>query len=226
MGCLTAPFKVVGCLGLLAALAYGWLYRDRVARDGRRLLGGVESGAGAASQDGPAARAKGSSGRPGTRALATGLAKIDSLNGWRADSVVLTAAEVASLLGRGLAPGFRKELDSLQVELLPGEVKVRARLRTDRLPREVVGPLAAALRPNEPVEAIGPLRVTGPRTGEWAVRSFRIRDVPVPASAVPRLVSRALDMPGRGTVPWTVPPGVRAIRVRPAGATLYGGPRP
>ena len=67
--------------------------------------------------------------------------------------MVLTAAEVASLLGRGLAPGFRKELDSLQVEL-PGDGEGRgARLRTERLPRELVGPLAAALRPNEPVEA-------------------------------------------------------------------------
>jgi hypothetical protein len=217
MGCLTAPFKVVGCLGLIAALVVGWLYRDRVVREGRRLLGRIE-----APHAGPPAAA----GRPGTRALGTARAKIDSLNGWRADSVVLSPSEVASLMGDGLSPRFRQELDSLQVELLAGEVRVRARLRTARLPKDLVGPLAVALQPNEPVEATGPLRVIGPGAGEWAVRSFEIRDIPVPASAVPRLVSRALDEPGRETVPWTVPAGIRAIRIHPGGAILYGAPRP
>jgi hypothetical protein len=217
MGCLTAPFKVLGCLGLVTLLILGWLYRDRVVREGRQLLGRIEGSAPAGMS---AAR-----GRPGSRALATAEAKIDSLNGWHADSVVLTASEVASLMGSGLAPAFRKELDSLQVELLDDEVRVRARLRTARLPRELVGPLASVLRPHEPVEATGPLRVTGPGVGEWAVRSFQIRDFPVPASAVRTLVSRALGDSTRSTVPWKVPAGVRAVRVRPTGATLYGASR-
>jgi hypothetical protein len=219
MGCLTAPFRVLGCLGLVALLVIGWLYRDRVLREGHRLLNRVEAPAGAASPAAP-------HGRPGTKALASADAKIDSLNGWRADSVVLTPSEVASLMGNGLSPAFRKELDSLRVDLLEGEVRVRARLRTERLPRELVGPLAAVLQPHEPVEATGPLRVTGPGTGEWAVRSFQIRDFPVPASAVQRLVSRALGDSTRRTVPWKVPAGVRAVRIRPGGATLYGAQRP
>jgi hypothetical protein len=216
MGCLTAPFKVLGCLGLVALLIVGWLYRDRVVREGRQLLGRF----GGSTPAGMSA----SRGRPGSRALATAEAKIDSLNGWHADSVVLSASEVASLMGSGLAPAFRKELDSLQVELLDGEVRVHARLRTARLPRELVGPLAAVLQPNEPVEATGPLRVTGPATGEWAVRSFQIRDFPVPASAVRTLVSRAVGDSTRSTVPWKVPAGVRAVRVRRTGVTLYGAP--
>ncbi|HUR95577.1 MAG TPA: hypothetical protein VMY76_13390 [Gemmatimonadales bacterium] len=219
MGCLTAPFRLLGCLGLLVALVVGWLYRDRVVREGRSLLGRTESSKPAAGSSTTPR------GRPGTRALASAEAKIDSLNGWRADSVVLTASEVASLMGKGLAPEFRQELDSLQVELLQGEVKVHARLRTARLPKEIVGPFAAALGPNEPVEATGPLRVIAPGRGEWAVRSFQIRDFPVPASAVKRLVSGALRDPGRETVPWKVPAGVREVRVRPTGATLYGAPR-
>ena len=220
MGCLTAPFKVLGCLGLLAALVVGWLYRDRVLREGRRLWDRVQPGATSSIP------ASGARGRPSARALASADAKIDSLNGWGADSVVLSAAEVASLMGRGLSPKFRRELDSLQVALLDGEVEVRARLRTARLPKEIIGPLATALRPNEPVEAIGPLRVTGPATGEWAVRSLRIREVPIPAGAVKRLVARALDDPARETVPWQVPDGISAVRVRTGGATLYGAPRP
>ena len=219
IGCLTAPFKVLGCLGLIAVLLVGWLYRDRVLREGRRLLGQVQ-------QDACRPERSASSGRPGVHALASAHAKIDSLNGWGADSVVLSSAEVASLMGQGLSPKFRQELDSLQVTLLDGEVDVRARLRTARLPKEVVGPLAFALRPTEPVEAIGPLRVTGPASGEWAVRSLRIRDVPIPTDAVKRLVARALDDPARRTVPWQVPEGVRAVRVRPGGVTVYGAPRP
>lgn len=218
MGCLTAPFKVLGCLGLLAALVVGWLYRDRVLREARGLRDRVVHAT-------PAKAAGSVAGRPGPRALARARAKIDSLNGWRADSVVLSPAEAASLMGQGLAPAFRQELDSLEVELLDGEVKVRARLRTSRLPQEVVGPLAGALRPNEPVEAIGPLRVTGPGTGEWVVRSFAIRGVPLPAPVVKRMVGRALDDPSRETIPWRVPAGIRGVRVRTGGVTLYGAPR-
>ena len=39
MGCLTAPFKLLGCLGLVAALAVGWLYRDRLADELAGLVG-------------------------------------------------------------------------------------------------------------------------------------------------------------------------------------------
>ena len=219
MGCLAAPFKGLGCLVLLAALVAGWLYRDRLTREGRRLLDRIESPASPAAAASP-------SGRPGTRALASARAKIDSLNGWRADSVVLTPSEVASLMGNGLTPALRQELDSLRVELLADEVRVHARLRTAKLPKEAVGPLAMALRPTEPVEAVGPLRVTAPGRGEWVVRSFRIRDFPVPAPVVPRLVARALGDARRETVPLKLPAGIRAIRLHPGRATLYGAPRP
>jgi hypothetical protein len=216
-GCLTAPFRLLGCLGVIALLAVGWLYRDSVVREARGLLARVWA---PSALPGASAR-----GRPGTRALAAAEAKIDSLNGWRTDSVVLTPPEVASLMGNGLSPAFRRELDSLEVELLDGEVRVRARLRTDRLPRDLVGPLALALRPHEPVEATGPLRVIRPGAGVWAVRSFRIRDVPVPGPAVKRMVARAIDGADDGTVPWKVPAGVRAVRIRPGAAILYGAPR-
>ncbi|MBA3346775.1 MAG: hypothetical protein H0T44_15980 [Gemmatimonadales bacterium] len=212
-GCLAAPFRLLGCLVLLAALVLGWLYRDRIVREGRRVLGPTEAA--------PAVLP----GRPGQRALASARSKIDSLNGWRADSVVLTPAEVASLIGSGLEPTLRSELDSLQVRLLDDEIEVTARLKTARLPKEVMGPLAAALRPTEPIEAAGPLRVVGAGKGEWSIRSFRIRDFPVPADMVPELVARTLGDPSRRTVPVRMPVGIREIRLRPGGATLYGAPR-
>jgi hypothetical protein len=213
-------------LVVVAVLVLGWLNRDLVISEGRKLLDRIAAPSAAPTSPAAPATSGKPRGRPGVRSLATARAKIDSLNGWRADSVVLTSAEVASLFGSELDPEFRKELDSLQVELLDGEVKARARLRTDKLPRDVVGPFAAVLGPNEPVEAVGPLRVTGPGKGEWAVRSFRIRDFPVPSAAVPEIVSRALGTPGRKTVPWKVPAGVRDVRVYPGGATLYGASRP
>ena len=213
MGCLTAPFKLLGCLGLIVALALGYIYRDGLEQEGRRL---VERIRGVVPP---------SSGRPGVSSLESARAKVDSLNGWRADSVVLTASEFASLVGSGMDPELRSQLDSLQVELLEGEIQVSARLRTERLPRELLGPLGGALRPTEPVRAAGPVRVTRAGAGEWSVRSFRIGDFPVPDEMVPGLVGFALGDPKLKTVPVKVPAGIRAIRVRPDGATLYGATR-
>jgi hypothetical protein len=214
MGCLTAPFKFAGCLGLIILLGIGWLYRDRITAEARSLIGSVTG-------DEPTT----SAGRPGTRSLMAARAKIDSLNGWRADSVVLNASEVASMIGSGLDPSLRSQLDSLQVELQDGSVVVKARLATARLPKELVGPLAMALRPTEPIEAAGPLEVVGPRKAEWAVRSFSIRNFPLPRDAVPKLMAKALGDPNRRTVPVRIPAGVREIRVRPSGMTLFGAAR-
>lgn len=213
MGCLTAPFKLLGCLGLIIALAAGYIYRDRLEFEARRLVDRIQH------------VVPTSSGRPGVSSLESAKAKVDSLNGWRADSVVLTASEFASLVGSGMDRELRAQLDSLQVELLDGEIQVSARLHTGRLPRAMMGPLSGELRPTEPVRAAGPLRVTRPGVGEWRVRSFRIGDFPVPDDMVPGLVGRALGDPTRKSVPVKVPPGVGAIRVRPGGATLYGAAR-
>jgi hypothetical protein len=211
MGCLSLPFKLLGGVALILALAIGWLYRDRLGTEFHRLLDLPGGG------DAPAA-----TGRPGSRALVSAQSKIDSLNGWGADSVVLTPSEVASLIGAGLNPSLRRQLDSLQVELLDGSVAVNAKLATARLPRELTGPLTVALREREPVQAAGPIQVVGPGKAEWAVQSFRIRDFPIPRDAVPKLVAKAFGDSTRRTVPVRIPPGIREIRIRPSGATLFG----
>jgi len=211
MGCLSVPFKLLGGVALIVALAIGWLYRDRLATELHRVLDSSAAG------EPPTA-----AGRPGSRALVSAQSKIDSLNGWGADSVVLTPSEVASLIGAGLNPSVRRQLDSLQVELLDGSVAVNAKLATARLPRELTGPLTIALREREPVQAAGPIRVVGPGKAEWAVQSFRIREFPIPRDAVPRLVAKAFGDSARRTVPVRIPPGIREIRIRPSGATLFG----
>ncbi|HEU4473529.1 MAG TPA: hypothetical protein VFR72_01765 [Gemmatimonadales bacterium] len=210
MGCITAPFKLLGCLGLIIALGLAYLYRDRLEVEGRRIIERIQG------------VVPSSEGRPELSSLESATAKVDSLNGWRADSVVLSPSEFASLVGNGMDRELRSRLDSLEVELLDGEIQVSARLRTDRLPREITGPLGAALRPTEPVSAAGPVRVTRPGMGEWSVRSFRIGEFPVPDEMVPSLVGRALGHPDRKSVPVKVPEGIRSIRVRPGAATLYG----
>jgi hypothetical protein len=211
MGCLSVPFKLLGGVALIAALAIGWLYRDRLATELHRVFDSSEGG------DLPTA-----TGRPGSRALVSAQSKIDSLNGWGADSVVLTPSEVASLIGAGLNPSIRRQLDSLQVELLDGAVAVNAKLATARLPRELTGPLTVALREREPVQAAGPIQVVGPGKAEWAVSSFRIREFPIPRDAVPRLVAKAFGDSTRRTIPVRIPSGIREIRIRPSGATLFG----
>jgi hypothetical protein len=213
MGCLTAPFKLLGCLVLLVALAAAWFYRDRLEYEARQLIERVRG-------EVPAPE-----GRPGVSALESANAKVDSLNGWRADSVVLTPSEFASLVGNGMDRQLRGQLDSLRIELLEGEVRVRARLRTAALSPDLLGPFAGALGATEPVDAAGPLRITRPGAGEWRVRTFRIGDFPVPDEMVPRLVGQALGDPDRTSVPVKVPEGVREIRVRPGSAILYGATR-
>src|SRR3954471_23070102 len=200
MGCLSAPFKLLGGVGVIVLLAIGWLYRDRLAGELRRLIGS-ESEAGTA-------------GRPGTDALLSARAKIDSLNGWRADSVILTASEVASMIGVGLDPSVRSQLDSLQVQLLDGSIGVSARLSTARLPRELIGPLAMALRDQERVEAAGPLTVVQPRQAEWRAPSSRIGAFPTRRDPLPRLVSKALGDTSRTSGPIRIPAGIREIRIR------------
>ena len=211
IGCLTAPFRALGCLVVVGALALGWLYRDQVVRTARGWLDHAEAPAVVTS-----------SGRPGAKALASAKSKVDSLNGWRADSVLLTPSELASLVGDGMDAEVRRQLDSLRVEPLDGEIRIRARLRTGRLPSDVLGPLAIVLHGSEPIVAIGPLRVVRPTVGQWDVRSIRIRELPLPADLVPRVVGRVLGDHQQETVPVRIPPGVRAIRLAPGLAILYG----
>src|SRR3954447_6533070 len=159
MGCLTAPFRLVGFLGFLVILAIGWLYRDRLVQEAHELLGSITG-----------SDATPTGGRPGSRALLSAHAKIDSLNGWRADSVVLTASEVASMIGAGLDPSLRSQLDSLQIELQDGSITVKARLATARLPRGVIRTPSVGLRPTEPIQAAGPPKGGGPPQAERGAR--------------------------------------------------------
>jgi hypothetical protein len=212
MGCLLAPFRALGCLVVIAGVAGVWLYRDRMLEQGERLLRGETTA--------PVAP-----GRPGTKALAAAKSRADSVTRGRADSVILNANETASLIGAGLAPVVRSQLDSLEVTLQDGRVQLAARLATGRLPRDVVGPLGIALRDREPIRAGGILAVVKDGVAEWTIDRLDVRGIPLPADAVPALLERLFAEPGRRSVELTLPSGVRALRVSPAGLVLYGTER-
>lgn len=208
MGCLTFPFRVLGFFLLLLLLLAGWLYRDRLLEWGRSATGSR-----------PAAAAVGI---PSPRGLARARAALQRLQQGRADSVVLDADASASLMAQALGPLIADQLDSLRVRLSNGRLGVDASLRTARLPRELLGPLAIAVRSREPVSAAGAVRMTGPGRAEWEIDRASIRDIPLPREAMPRLLGRALGDTARRVLPLMLPAGVQDIRIRPDGVTLYG----
>jgi hypothetical protein len=209
MGCLTAPFKLLALLLFVAALALAWLYRDRLGDMGRAAWRE------ATGRPAPAV----DTGMPSPAALERAERKVESLA--RADSVILTAEETASLFQRGLEPYSRAFFDSIQVRLGAGTIGVTTIVRTDRLPSGLLGPFGGALREREPVSADGPVRVTEPGRGVWEVRRLQFRDIPLPRDAIPRLLGRATGDSARSEVPLALPARVGAVQVRPEGVTLY-----
>lgn len=215
LGCLTLPFRLLGLALLVGVVYLGWRERDRILPYWHRLT------------DRPAASATGETGRPGIDALRRANDKIDSLNGWRADSVRLTAPELASLIGDGLDQRVRRELDSLSVTLGDGRVAVAGRIRTSGLPRDLLGPLTGALAEREWIRAAGSLEVVGPGRMEWRVEAFQVRDFDFPREMVPKIIG-VVGGAGRDSVlAVTIPEGIGRVRVQPDGVTLYpsGSPR-
>lgn len=204
----TLPFRFLGILALAMLVSGAWLFRREIIRLVRP----------------PAAQVRGPEAEPsgiaGPSALARAHDKVDSLHGWGADSVVLSASEMASLVMDGLPREARLHLDSLTVTLGEGRVTIGARLETAALPRDQLGPLAGALNPWERVSASGVVAVTRPGYGEWRVDSLSLRGLTLPVQASRQLLGRALQG-ADGVVPLTLPRGIAAVRVRPDGVALF-----
>lgn len=207
MGCLTWPFKVLAFLVLVAALVAAWLYRDRLTPIVQDLLhpGGAEE----------------ETGRPGRDALLEARDKVDSLNGWDADSIILTAAEAASLLSDGLNPVVRRELDSMEVELGDGRISISAVLNTSRIPRNLLGPFSGAIGERERITAGGEVIVAEPGLAIWDIDQLQAGSFPFPRDVVPRVVEQALGGSAHGGVRIDLPPGIAGLRIRRSGVTVY-----
>jgi hypothetical protein len=207
------PARLLGLLSLALLASGAWLFRHQiiravkpeVARVGESL--GLGIGVGRASTDG----------------LIRARDKVDSLNGWQADSVVLRAAEMASLIADGLPREARARLDSIGAVLGEGRVTISARLETTRIPPDALGPLAGALDTWEPVSAAGPVSMASPGTAEWRVDALTLRGFTLPPETSRHLTEKSLPGAPGGVIPVTLPRGVRDLRVRPGGVALYGG---
>jgi hypothetical protein len=194
---------------LAALVSGGWLFRDELMHVVRpevdRLKESFGAGVGALEHD----------------ASSRAHEKVDSLNGWHADSVVLNAGEMASLIMEGLPPSVRPHVDSLSVRLGDGRVTVSARLETTLIPKEQLGPLAGALDPWERVSAEGPVTSTVVGKAEWRVQALTLRGFTLPAETSQRLIEYALPGATGGVVSLALPKGISRLRVRPAGVALF-----
>ena len=211
-GCLTWPLRLAFALLVAFVLFAGWAYRHELAGMWRFWRSDTPKEAtvtGAAS----------------TAALARATDLVDSLNGWRADSIVLTADELASLLQAGLGGAAARYLDSVTVTLGTDHVTVGAMLATEAIPPRALGPFKRLVRPRERVRVGGRLAVLGSESGALRVDAVSFRGIPFPTAMIGRFMSASLDASPDGTVKFQLPKGIRDLRVRPSGVVLYGGGR-
>jgi hypothetical protein len=189
------PLRLLLILALAALVSGAWLFRqDLVRMAGPRLDDAFGAGAGEPIEPAP------------HRAV---------------DSVVLSAAEMTSLLATGLPPKVAAHMDSLSVELGDDRVRVSARLETAQIPGGMLGPLAGVFDAWERVTVEGPVIATAPGNAEWRVDALSVRGVTLPAQTSRWLIDRALPGARDGVVPLALPRGIHSLRIRPTGVVLY-----
>jgi hypothetical protein len=206
-GCLALPFRILGLILLVALGWLAWSYRDDIRRKVHEWT----------ADDAPATV----QGRAVRGQAAPAAARIYDLLGSRADSVVLSASEVASLLdslATLVAPGA---VDSVEVTLDQDDLTVRARVDTRAVPVSL-GAVGSVVRDHETVQAGGRVQFRQPGRAEWQVERVRIRGIPVPGEVVDRLIRRFTGSADGNVIGFAVPRTVSGLRVTRSGVTLYG----
>lgn len=207
----TLPLRLLGILLLAALVSGAWLFRDDLLK---RVWPGKE---GALRPSNAAA----SSGSNSGAMLARATDKIDSLHGWSADSVTLTAAEAVALIMDAVPPEARQHVDSVALTLSEGKIRATGKVRTSAIPKSSLGPFAAALDPWERVTAEGPVLDREAGKAAWQVNEVTIRGFTLPQSATHSLIAQSLPSVKDGALPFNLPRGIYAIRVRPRGVVMY-----
>jgi hypothetical protein len=213
-GCFRGLFR----LGLLAvALVMAlvvWRFREPILRTASRWLSPHSTKLPAVTDT--------SVGAPSPKSLSSSQTKYDRLKGPAGpDSVVLSANEVAAMIGSGIDWSVRKSFDSLRVELLEGKLAVHCRLDTRVIPPDAIGPLAGMLNPMEPLRIAGPLRIGPPGTARFTVQELSLRGFPFPAPLVKQLSQRVAGADSSGAVPLRVSPAFVEVAIHPTGVVLY-----
>ncbi|MGH7528896.1 MAG: hypothetical protein ACREMN_00790, partial [Gemmatimonadales bacterium] len=137
------------------------------------------------------------------------------------DSVVLSANEMASLIGAGIDWSVRRTYDSLRVELLEGSLAIHARLDTRALPPGALGPLAGFVGEREPLRLGGTVAIERPGTARFTVREISLRGIAFPGPTVKSIARQMAGANDEGAIPFKVDPAVRDIVIHPTGVVLY-----
>ncbi len=202
--------RVVALLFVLVLLAFGWLYRSEITRYVRGIVD-------------PISMAR-RTGTPSPGALASAEAKVGVLLREQPDSVLLTASELASLLGNGNSVLGFSGLDSITIELGDRRVRVRTMVNTAMLPDRVLKLWPGTPAPYEEVIAEGGLTPARPGVAEWQLERVIVRGIPLPSDVVGRLLSQATGHGSDGRITLPLPKDVQGFRVRPEGVALFRSP--
>jgi hypothetical protein len=174
MGLIRDTLAGIGCLTVVAAGAVAlYQYRTPLGRLAKRTI----------AQYGEADTVR-ATGYPSAEALRRARQKEADLT-WSGgpSRVTVTADEMAALVHDGLDPAARAALDSLRVTLAPGRFALEARVRTDRLGRDVLGPLSGVLDEWEPLRMSGPASLADTGRVAWRPDEFQVRAFPFPGLA-------------------------------------------
>jgi hypothetical protein len=206
--------RLAGLALLVLALAAAWWFREPLLRAGSRWFGPKRTALPPVADT--------AVGAPTPAAVASSGTKLSDLQKPRGpDSVVLSANEMASLIGGGIDWQVRKTFDSLRVELLDGTFAVHARLDTRAIPADALGPFAAMLGEREPIRLAGPLVVEAPGRGRWTLQELSLRGFPFPGPMVQQIARRIAGADSTGSLLVPIPPDVAEVKIRPTGVVLY-----
>ena len=204
--------RLVFAIVLILLLAAGWLYRTEITRYVRGVVD-------------PMSIAR-RTGTPSPEALASAERKIISLTSEQADSILLTADELASLMVQGSELLGVRGVDSVSVELGDRQVRVRAMIETAHLPDRIKTAIPGDPSPWEEVIAEGELAPARPGVAEWRLDRVVVRGLPLPAELVGRILNRVTGQSTDGRVLVEMPRDVSGFRVRPEGVAIYSGAAP
>ncbi|HVE79321.1 MAG TPA: hypothetical protein VNA89_10690 [Gemmatimonadaceae bacterium] len=207
--------RKIGCLVvLLAGLVAGWFVRDRWVRP----VGGDSARAAAESPWEPLTLESAARARDAIAVLA------------RRDGpplVTLRAGELGSFVYQALRPTLPPSADSLEAAAIGDRLYVRASVKLSDLGGEqVLGPLAGFLGERERMQFGGTFRIVRPGFAEFQVREIKLRELPVPGPAIPRVLRQLW----RGTrpeglsddgLPLVIPRHISDVRIVDRVVTLY-----
>lgn len=210
------PLRLLGILALAALVSGAWLFRHDLMN---RVWPGKQGAMRPVTESAAPATGLGD-------ALARATDKLDSLHGWSADSVVLSASEAVALVMSAVPVEARKHVDSIALTLSEGSIRATGRVETSAIPQSALGPFAAALDPWERITAEGPVLDREAGHAAWQVNQVTIRGFTLPESATHSLIAQSLPSVKDGALPFALPKGIYAIRVRPRGIVMYRQVRP